>query len=387
MNVLSIAEKYRGYGVDRRRFYHAHPELSGEEMETRKSIEQDLRAIGISDIKMMKSCFGLIADIPGRSPGKTVALRTDTDALKVEEKTGLPFAAANGCMHACGHDIHIAILLEAAQILWDLRDTFDGTVRLIVQPAEEVAQGAKAMIAEGALQGVDAVYGNHVHGDLIVDKFCVDPGATMSSCHYFSIEVEGYSSHGSAPHEGVDAIAVSAAIINALQQVVSRMNNPVLPLVLTVGTIQGGVRFNTIANHVTMEGTVRTYEAGTVVEERMRRVIEQTAKALGAKASLQYDYLTPPMFNDEKLAAIAKKAVEKTIGADHLMHREPVMGSEDFAFYGEQVPILFSKIGTYDQAAGHIYANHHEKYAGDEILIHHGAIVMAQFALDFLTEV
>lgn len=385
--IKALAEKHSEYIIERRRWYHAHPELSGEEVNTRRQIRADLEAMGITDIREMDNCYGLIATIHGGKSGKTVALRTDTDALKIREETGLPFAAENGAMHACGHDNHIAMLLGAAKILNDLRDELCGDVRLIVQPAEEVAQGALKMVEGGAMDGVDAVYGNHVWGAFPAGLIDATPGNRMACCHGFTIEIEGVAAHGSAPHLGLDAITVSAAVINALQQCVSRMNDPLNPLVLTIGTIRGGSRFNVIPNHVTMEGTVRTFSLGTEVEDRMRKVIDDTVAAFGTTATLKYDYMTAPVINaDEQLNRLARQAIVKIAGEEAVGHCPTMMGSEDYSWLGDKtgVPYFYGFIGTGD--AKYSYTNHHEKYDMDENILHVGAAVMAQFAMDYLAE-
>ena len=249
MNIKELSAKYSAYIIDRRRYYHARPELSGKEEQTRAAIKKDLQALGITEIAECTGCFGLAAQIRGAKPGKTVALRADIDALPVFEQTGLPFASqTDGIMHACGHDNHIAMLLGAAAILQEIRTQLCGTVRLLFQPAEESGMGADQMVAEGMMDGVDAAYGVHIWGTLDAPLIDFSAGKRLSCCHTFTIRVEGSSAHGAAPHLGIDAITVSAAMINNLQQMVSRMNDPINPLVLTIGTIRGGSRFNVICN-------------------------------------------------------------------------------------------------------------------------------------------
>ena len=222
MDIKALAEKYDSYIIDRRRFYHTCPELSCEEKETVGLIKADLEAMGITDIHMCQNCYGLWADIKGGKPGKTVALRADIDGLPVKEATGLPFASKNeGKMHACGHDNHIPMLLGAAKILNDVKDELCGTVRLVFQPAEEIAKGALAMMEEGVMKGVSAIYGVHVWATFDAPYMGFNAGNRMACCHGFEIQVEGKSAHASAPHLGVDAVMVSCSIMEALQQCVS----------------------------------------------------------------------------------------------------------------------------------------------------------------------
>ena len=387
MDIKALAKKYEDYIIERRRYYHTCPELSHEEKETRAQIKKDLEAMGITDIKEMQTCYGLVARLHGGKPGKTIAVRADIDALPVEEATGLPFASKNpGKMHACGHDNHIAMLLGAAKILADVKDELAGDVVFILQPSEEDATGAKQMIAEGCLEGVDAIYGAHIWGNFDAPLIDVTPGRRMSSFHTFKITVNGVAAHGSAPNLGIDAVTAAAAIVNNLQQVISRQNDPLNPQVLTIGTIHGGSRFNVIANKVVMEGTCRTFASGTKLEEQMRKVIEGTAEALGATATLEdYYYGTTPLVNDnEEMNAIAAEAVKKACGAECIGTLPTMMASEDFCWYTEKVPAFFAFIGSRNKEQGLVYTNHHEKYTPDESVLKNGAAVMAQFAADYL---
>ena len=385
MDIKTLAEQYNDYIIDRRRYYHTCPELSGEEKNTRAHLKEDLEALGITDIHEMETCYGLTATIHGGKPGKTVGLRTDTDALSFQEETGLPFASCEpGKMHACGHDTHIAMLLGAAKILQEHRDELCGDVRLIVQPAEEHVMGSKQMITEGALEGVDAIFGQHVWGTLDMPYIDVTAGPRMAYSGRFTVEVHGESSHASAPHMGKDAITGAAAIINNLQQYVSRESDPLDPVVLTIGTISGGNRYNAIANYVTMEGVTRAYFLDKH-EEAMRRIVENTAKGLGMTAELKYAHVVNPVINDDDdLTEIAQNAVKKLFGEETLYHMPPMMGSEDFANYAAEIPAVFGFIGCRDEANGMVYCNHHEKFDVNETLLPKGTALMAQFAVDYL---
>ena len=399
MNIKELAVKHADYIVDRRRFYHTCPELSLQEKETIQKIRTDLEAMGITDIRMMETCYGLIANIHGAKPGKTIALRADIDGLSVPEATGLPFASVNpGAMHACGHDNHIAIQLGAAKILQDCKDELCGTVRLVFQPAEEVAQGARRMVAEGAMEGVDALYGAHVWSMLEAPYVDFTAGNRMACCHSFTIEVEGMTAHASTPHLGKDAITVAAAIINNLQQCVSRMNDPLNPMVLTIGTIQGGVRWNCTAGRCTLEGTIRTFAQGDLVERQMRQIVEHTGAAFGAKATMpRYDYMTDPVINkSDMMLRIGREAVTKLYGAEYVANLPTMMGSEDFSVLScdDKIPYLFGFVGSrntakgigVDPETGAVYSNHHEKYDMDEDALHRASAVAAQIAADFLAE-
>ncbi len=391
MNIKALAEQYNDYIIERRRFYHTCPELSGEEKNTRAELKKDLEALGITDIREMKGCYGMVATIHGGKPGKTVALRSDIDALPVKEETGLPFASHNeGKMHACGHDNHMAMLLGAAKILNEVKDELCGDVRLVFQPAEETATGALAMMKENALEGVDAIYGVHVWGTFDAPGIAFPAGNLMACCHGITIEVEGKSAHASAPHEGLDAVMVASSIMQAIQLLVSRMNNPLNPLVITIGKVTAGSRWNVLAGTATLEGTVRTFLTGTEVEDELRRVVENTAAAFGAKATLTYKYMTPPVINsDDQLNRIAQSAVVKLYGEDSLLNTPPLMGSEDYSWFGtgeKGVPYIYGFVASHNKDWPYMYGNHHGKYDVDETILHRGAAVAAQFAADYLAE-
>lgn len=392
MDIRALAEKYEGYIIEQRRWFHAHPELSWEEFGTTDHIQEELEKMGL-EVHRFEGRPGCTAMIYGGKavPGaKTVALRADIDALPVEEKTGLPFASENpGVMHACGHDNHMAMLLGAAKILCEVKDELEGNVKLLFQAAEETCFGAEYYVQQGVLDGVDAIYGQHIWAGLEAPYLNVQPGVRMASCDNFTITVEGSSTHGSTPHLGTDAIVAAASIIMNIQTYVSRNNDPLNPLVVTVGKIDGGQRFNILANKVVMEGTCRTFSRKTLetIDKDLERIAANTAAAFGASASLEYQHLTTPVINDhEDLNRIARNAVIKLYGEEGLGHLPTMMGSEDFAFFMEEVPGVFGFIGSRNPEQGYIYTNHHEKYSVPEEVLQRGAAMHAQFALDFLTE-
>ena len=389
MDIRALAEKYEGYIIEQRRWFHAHPELSWEEFGTTDHIQEELEKMGL-EVHRFEGRPGCTAMIYGGKavPGaKTVALRADIDALPVEEKTGLPFASENpGVMHACGHDNHMAMLLGAAKILTTIRDEIPGTVKLLFQPAEETAQGAKAMIAEGVLKGVDAIYGAHIWGDFDAPYIDVSAGNRMACCDTFRITVEGSSTHGSTPHLGTDAIVAAASIIMNIQTYVSRNNDPLNALVVSIGEIHGGQRFNILANKVVMEGTCRTHsrEMRGKIEPLLRRICEDTAAAFGAKAELKYDAFPSPVINDhDDLNQIAHDAAVKLYGEEGIKEMPRVMGSEDFAYFMDVVPGIFGFLGSRD--AEHQASNHNDCYDVPEDVLKRGAAMHAQFAADYLS--
>ncbi|SHJ14881.1 amidohydrolase [Lutispora thermophila] len=386
--IKELAEKYSDYIIQQRRFFHANPELSLKEYNTTKALAEELTKIGV-EVTTFPDYTGVIGLIRGGKPGKTVMLRADIDALPVEEKTCLPFASTNGNMHACGHDTHMAMQLGAAKILMDLKDELHGNVKLLFQAGEEVGYGSKYYVEKGYLDDVSAVFGMHIWSSLETGKFCLEPGERMASCDVFKITVDGVSSHGSAPHLGRDAIMAAASIVMNIQTYVSRRNNPLNPVVVSIGTINGGQRFNIIANHVEMEGTTRAFskEARNAIESELNNIVQYTAKALGVNAKLEYDYVTHPIINEhDDLNRIARNAAVKLYGEDCLASMEKVMGAEDFCHLAAKVPSFFGFIGCYNEKLGTIYNNHNDKFDVDESTLHMGSALAAQFAYDFLEE-
>ena len=389
MDIRALAEKYEGYIIEQRRWFHAHPELSWEEFGTTDHIQEELKKMGL-EVHRFEGRPGCTAMIYGGKavPGaKTVALRADIDALPVEEKTGLPFASENpGVMHACGHDNHMAMLLGAAKILCEVKDELEGNVKLLFQAAEETCFGAEYYVQQGVLDGVDAIYGQHIWAGLEAPYLNVQPGVRMASCDNFTITVEGSSTHGSTPHLGTDAIVAAASIIMNIQTIVSRNNDPLNALVVSIGEIHGGQRFNILANKVVMEGTCRTHsrEMRGKIEPLLRRICEDTAAAFGAKAELKYDAFPSPVINDhDDLNQIAHDAAVKLYGEEGIKEMPRVMGSEDFAYFMDVVPGIFGFLGSRD--AEHQASNHNDCYDVPEDVLKRGAAMHAQFAADYLS--
>lgn len=389
MDIKQLAEKYDSYIIEQRRYFHAHPELSFEEVETTKAIKQQLEDMGI-EVTTFPDYTGLVGHIHGKKPGKTVMLRADIDALPSIETTGLPFASKNeGKMHACGHDSHISMLLGAAKILSDMKDELCGEVELLFQAAEESCYGAKYYIEHGVLDNVDAIFGMHIWGTMDAPLMSLEEGGRMASCDNFKITIEGTSAHGSAPHLGNDAIVAAASVIMNLQTFVSRVNDPLNTLVVSIGTVKGGQRFNIIGNHVEMEGTIRTYsrEFRPKIREKIEKIISCTAEALGCEAKLEYwPYLGPVINDHEDLNRIARSAAVKLYGEDCLTSMPKLTGSEDFSCFMEKVPGFYGFIGALNREKGIIYSNHNDKFTVDETALHRGTALYAQFAVDYLAE-
>ncbi|MBR4411638.1 MAG: amidohydrolase [Firmicutes bacterium] len=389
MDIRALAEKNRDYIIERRRYYHQHPELSFKEWETTKTLKADLEAMGM-EIQTFEDYPGLIATLDTGKPGRTIMLRADIDALPVVEGTGLEFCSVNeGVMHACGHDAHLAMLLGAAKILTEVKDELCGKVKFILQSGEEHACGAKYYIEHGLMEGVDGIFGMHIWGTVDAPYICVEPGKRMASCDNFTIRVKGKQTHGSSPHLGHDAIVAASNVVMGLQGFVSRKNDPTNPLVVSVGKFHGGNMYNIICNDVELVGTIRTYsrELRKELEAELRSIAEHAAAVYGCTAEFELSPMLPAVINDnEEMNQIAMDAAVKLYGQEGLTHMDSLMGSEDFSLFMEQVPGFFAFIGAKNADKGIIYSNHHEKFTVDEDSLERGAALAAQFAVDFLNK-
>ena len=359
MNFKDMAEQNETWIIEQRRYFHAHPELSFEEKNTTQAIGKRLEEMGLIP-HFYPDYNGLWAMIEGGKStpdSKTVALRSQNP----------------GVMHACGHDCHIAMLLGGIRMLTSRKKHLKGNVKIIFQAAEESCHGAEYYVKHGFLDDVDAIYGTHIWGDLDAPYMNFETGPRMASCDNFRIEVEGISAH----------------IITEIQAIVSRMNDPLNPLVVTVGKITGGQRFNILADKVIMEGTTRTHspEMRKKTEPLLRKIVENTADSMGAKATLTFEYFPAPIINDhEDLVQIARNAATKMYGPDALKPFPKMMISEDFAYFMEKVPAVFGLVGSQNKELGFTAKNHNDHYTVDESVLKRGAAMYAQFAYDFLEE-
>lgn len=388
MIIKELAQKHEDYIIEQRRALHAIPELSLHETNTTKKLVEELEKMGIETISFpdYNGCIGIIR---GGKAGRTIMLRADIDALPVVEKTGLPFASTNGNMHACGHDTHMAVQLGAAKILNEIKNELPGIVKLLFQSGEEAGMGSKYYVEKGYLDDVDAVYGAHVWSGVEAGKFNLEPGERMASCDTFKIIVEGVSSHGSAPNLGNDALYAAASMVMNIQSFMSRRNNPLEAAVVTIGTINGGQRFNIVANRIEMDGATRAFNktVRNSIEGELRKIIENMAEALGVKATLEYNYLTHPIINEnEQLNRIAHDAAVKLFGEDCLVSMTKVLGAEDFSHLVADRPGFFGFFGCHNEKIGAVYSNHSEFFLVDESTLYMGSALAAQFAYDYLTE-
>lgn len=390
MKSDQLMERYADEIIRLRREFHKHPELSFEEVETTKRIAATLDSWGIPYTINEEKNTGLVAKISGAHPGKAVALRADIDALPVEEKTGLPFASeVPGLMHACGHDNHMAMLLGAARMLLDLKDEIYGDVYLVFQPAEEMGIGAAYMKNFGDwFSKIGAIFGTHIWASVPAGKVGIKSGPFMAAADTFTIRVHGVQSHGSQPWSGVDAVVVASAIVMNLQTIVSRQLSALDPAVVTVGEFQGGDRWNIVSGEAVLSGTTRYFkkEIGPEIEKRMDRIVQETAKAYGATAELEYKYVILPTVNDPGCTDIARQAVREVLGEEAIEETDLVMGAEDFAFYQEEKPGCFVFVGTNNPDCKATYPNHSNYFTSDESVLPKGARVYAQMAIDWLKQ-
>ena len=335
-----------------RQHIHAYPELSFQEHNTAAFISGRLSDWGISHTKGVAGT-GILATIEGRNPSKRcIALRADMDALPIKEANDVPYVSQNeGVMHACGHDVHSSCLLGAARILHDLKDEWEGTIKLLFQPGEEKHPGgASMMIAEGVLENPrpDAIFALHVYPHLPSGTAGFRAGQYMASSDEIAITIEGKGGHAALPHQTIDPIAIAAHVITGLQQVISRKGNPLIPSVLTFGKISGGFANNVIPDKVEILGTLRTMDETWRYQahEWIKTITEQTCAAYGAKAIVDIPVGYPSLFNDPGLTLEAEAWARDYLGGENVHTLNMRMAAEDFSFYTHHVPGCFFRIGT-----------------------------------------
>lgn len=371
-----------------RRKLHSEPELSWEEYNTTNFVCDYLDQLGISYRRAEPT--GVIATIHGGKPGKTVALRGDMDALSVEElNQDLPYASKYpGKMHACGHDAHTAMLLIAAKVLNERKADLPGNVRLLFQPAEEVAEGAKAFVKQGAVDDVDNVFGIHIWSQMPTGTVSCTPGPSFASADLFSVTFKGKGGHGALPHACVDTAIVASSFVMNVQSIVSRTIDTQQPAVVTIGKMDVGTRFNVIAENAVIEGTVRCFdpEVRDHIESQLQHYADQVAALYGATAKLEYTRGTQAVINEEESAKLAQNIVHEAFGENALYHEKPTMGGEDFSDYFEKAPGCFALVGSGNPEKDTEWAHHHGKFNIDEDALVVGAELYAQYAWGYLNK-
>jgi len=395
--------------VEIRRDIHMHPELPNEEVRTAKLVADRLKELGFTDIKTGVAKHGVVAMLKGGQEGSCVAVRADMDALPIKELRSTPYRSQNpGVMHACGHDMHTTCALGVAELLSKHRDLVKGSVKFLFQPAEEAMPatfkgdwGAKLMVAEGVMDNPKpaAVFGLHTTASvqpvgtnddaphyLKAGQIGYTPGIDNANSDRFHIIIKGKMAHGSAPHKGVDAIAVASEAVMALQMIKSRQTNTRQPLVISIGLIKGGDRENIIAERVEMGGTVRTYDAKfrDGIIEQMHRILKGITEAHGAGYEMEYRKTYPSIQNDLKLIAATLPAFKRIVGEKNVIELIPGMGGEDFSYFAQVVPGFYFRLGVANKEKGFIHGGHTPMYDCDEAAIKTGVAVMAAAVCDFL---
>lgn len=363
-----------------RRDLHRHPELSWGEERTAGRLEAALQQVGVQHVTRVAKT-GVVGRIPGTGTGPAVAIRGDIDALPIREETGLAFASAvDGVMHACGHDVHATWTVAAALLL--ARQPALGDVVVLLQPAEEVGGGALALLDAGALEGVHAIFGGHVDRRFAVGEVVAQPGPLAASADSFTIEVRGQGAHGARPHESADPVVAGAAIVTALQTIVSRRLDPAAPAVCSVGSFHAGVAANVIPEIATLAGTLRAMDPHTrqrLIDD-VTRISVGVGEAHGVNVITRIERGTPPIVNPQREAAWARTAAERVLGEGAVVPFGITnMGGEDFAFYMERIPGCFMRIGA-REPGGERTPAHSPRFAADEESVFVGGAVLAECA-------
>jgi amidohydrolase len=408
--IQSLAER-----VSReRRYLHMHPELSLHETNTAHFVAENLKEAGIPfranvggdgrpfymDADALKVAgietlpttggTGIIATIEGARPGKCVILRGDMDALAMQEETGADYASLTpNVMHACGHDVHTAVILNTARVLWARRNEFAGTVKLMFQPGEEGFGGARAMIEDGLLENphVDAAFALHVDPQVPAGQIAYTPGVANAYSDRVFIRVHGKGGHAARPHSAVDSTLVAAHILIALQTLISRETDPTQSAVITIGTLQAGVgAANVIPEFATLFGTVRTLnlDVRDHIRRRIPELASHIAQAMGATAETAYLTGYPAMVNTPAMCDLIRRAATPIIGADHISEKPLGLGGEDFSFVLEKVPGAMMRLGTGNAARGLTSGVHHPKFDVDEEALPLGVALMTAIAMEYL---
>lgn len=380
---------------------HQNPELSNRETETAALVAEHLRSLGLDDVRTGIAHNGVVGILRGGSPGPVVAVRADMDALPVTEQTDLPFRSTKraefageqvGVMHACGHDIHTAVVLGTASVLAARRRSLPGTVMFVFQPAEEGPPpgekgGAAMMLDEGLFDDLRpaAIFGLHAAAQMPVGHIGYIVGGAFASVDRFFVTLRGQQSHGAEPHRGVDPIVMAGEAIGALQTIRSRNLDPIEPGVVTIGVVRGGNRYNIIPSTVELEGTVRTFavSAQDLIERRMREILDGVAQSAGGSYELRYERRLPVLVNDADLLTRMAPTIAKEVGPENVDPAMRWMGGDDFAFYAQRVPGLYFHLGTLGPGttSGNL---HTPTYRGDDRAIPVGIRVVTALVRDYL---
>lgn len=399
-SIDALVEKHAAEIIKIREHLHQNPELGNREFETAKLVAEFLRKLDI-EVQTGIAHTGVVGLLRGGKPGPVIAVRADMDALPVTEDTPYPFKSKVrttyldqevGVSHACGHDVHTAVQLGVAAVLAGMRATLPGTVKFIFQPAEEGAPpgeegGARLMVEEGVLENPrpEAIFGLHTLASLDVGKLGYTIGPALAAVDHFIIRLHGRQSHGAQPQEGIDPIVMGAQAVMALQTIRSRNLHPLRPSVVTVGIFRAGERFNIIPASVHMEGTVRSYDPAVrdAVEQRMGEILDGITRAHGGSYELDYQRGTPATINDPALSPKMVVALQRTVGEEHVIELEPTMGGEDFAYFANEVPGFYFRLGVAKPGVGS-GGHHTPTFMADNSAVPVGMHAMANVVLHYM---
>lgn len=377
--------------IELRRHFHQYPEASLKEFETIKKIKEELNKLDIPFEEVGET--GVLATIEStKGTGKTIILRADIDALELEDATGKSYQSKNpGLNHACGHDGHAAALLGAAQVLKNHTSDFVGTIKLAFQPAEEIGAGARQFVSGGFVENIDQVFGIHLDSSVPVGKLVATKGPTNASCDIFKIEVEGLSSHVAQPDVGRDALLSAASIVVELQKIAAREVSPLDPVVVGIGVLDAGTRYNIVANHAVIEGTVRAFshETRAFVLKRVEEIANQVAEAHRTKVSSFHIHdAAGPLINDDTATELAQKVAAQIVGIENVVtDHTKSLGADDFADFLSKAPGVYGRVGTrnLDNPETH-YGHHHEKFDIDEAGLALATEFHVNYALAYLNQ-
>lgn len=385
--IKDIATKLSPRLIEIRRHLHSHPELSGQEHHTAAFVAGVLSSNGVH-VREGVGKTGVIGEVQG-TPGDRpcLAIRTDMDALPIQERTGLEYASkAAGIMHACGHDVHTTVGLGTAMVLSQLAEELPGNVRFLFQPAEEVAQGASWMVQDKAMDNVSAILSLHVFPSIPAGKVGIRYGALTAAADELDIIIVGESGHGARPHEAIDAIWIAAQVITTLQQAISRTQNPLRPVVLSIGQINGGRAPNVIADSVKLRGTVRSLHPETRANLPLwiDKIVGNVCSSYGAQYQVDYRPGTPGVQNDLALSQLLQTAAEEAWGSDRVqVLTEPSLGAEDFSLYLEHAPGSMFRLGVGYEDRAINYPLHHPQFEVNESAIVTGVVTLAYSAFKY----
>lgn len=374
--------------IEIRRDLHQYPELGFQEERTSQLVANYLESLGI-EVRIGIAKTGVVGLLKGQKEGKTLLVRSDMDALPMQEQNEVEYKSKNdSVMHACGHDGHMTILLTTAKILSLYQKSIKGNIKFVFQPAEEGPGGAKLMIKEGVMSNpsVDGVLGLHLWNYLPIGKVGIRFGPLMASMDNFTIKIKGKSSHGAIPHDAFDAIVMSGHVITAIQTIVSREVSPLESVVISLGKIEGGYGFNILADQVKIEGTARALDSALqkTIPERIERILKGVTSSMRGNYEFNYQFLYPVTVNDERMAKLVEGVSSSILGTENVVVAEQTMGSEDMAFYFQKAPGCFFFVGSANKEKELDFPHHSPRFDFDEDAMPIGVEVLCAAALRFL---